>query len=91
MTNDLGLFWFGRILAAANLLYFSINLFGFLIPQFLPRAFERYFTERDETRAKMAEDKRMEKSAKTPKTTTSPLQQPSQQQQPTSDDTKKED
>lgn len=38
-------------------MYFSINLFGFLIPKFLPRAFERYFRERDEIHAKTAEDK----------------------------------
>lgn len=49
--------WFGRGLAAANLGYFSLNLFGFLIPRFLPKAFERYYKERDETYAKMAEDK----------------------------------
>lgn len=49
--------WFGRSLAVANLVYFSINLFGFLIPRFLPRAFERYFRERDEIHAKTAEDK----------------------------------
>lgn len=42
----------------ANFVYFSINLFGFLIPRFLPRAFERYFRERDEVHAKVAEDKR---------------------------------
>ncbi|KAJ9176150.1 hypothetical protein P3X46_011493 [Hevea brasiliensis] len=57
-VKDIGWYWFGRILAAMNLLYFSINLFGFLIPQFLPRAFEKYFQERNETHAKMAEDKR---------------------------------
>ena len=45
-------------MAVANLAYFSINLFVFLIPRFLPRAFERYFRERDETRAKIEEDKR---------------------------------
>jgi hypothetical protein len=50
--------WFGRALAMANLVYFSINLFGFLIPKFLPRAFEKYFKMRDEVRAKTAEDKR---------------------------------
>ncbi|OWM89789.1 uncharacterized protein LOC116198916 [Punica granatum] len=49
-------FWFGRGLAVLNLAYFSINLFGFLIPRLLPRAFERYFQETDETYAKMAED-----------------------------------
>ncbi|KAF8390672.1 hypothetical protein HHK36_025199 [Tetracentron sinense] len=50
--------WFGKGLAVANLGYFSINLFGFLIPRFLPRAFERYFRERDEIHSKVAEDKR---------------------------------
>ncbi|XP_062150845.1 uncharacterized protein LOC133859426 [Alnus glutinosa] len=49
--------WFGRSLAVANLVYFSINMFGFLIPRFLPRAFEMYFRERDEIHAKTAEDK----------------------------------
>ncbi|WVZ85306.1 hypothetical protein U9M48_032251 [Paspalum notatum var. saurae] len=49
--------WFGRGLAAANLVYFSANLFGFLIPRFLPRAFEKYFRMRDELCAKTAEDK----------------------------------
>lgn len=55
--KDVVWFWFGRSLAAVNLLYFSVNLFGFLIPRFLPRAFERYFRERDEIHGKMAEDK----------------------------------
>ena len=50
--------WFGRYLAAANLLYFSANLFVFLIPRFLPRAFEKYFRMRDEVCAKTAEDRR---------------------------------
>ncbi|KAJ9169298.1 hypothetical protein P3X46_017505 [Hevea brasiliensis] len=57
-AKDIAWYWFGRILAAVNLLYFSINLFGFLIPRFLPRAFEKYFHEGDETHWKMAEDKR---------------------------------
>ncbi|XP_057949622.1 uncharacterized protein LOC131144784 [Malania oleifera] len=56
--KDAAWLWFGRVLAAANLVYFSINLFCFLIPRFLPRAFERYFRERDEIHAKMSEDKR---------------------------------
>ncbi|KAJ9709894.1 hypothetical protein PVL29_001398 [Vitis rotundifolia] len=56
--KDVAWFWFGKTLAVANLVYFSINLFVFLIPRFLPRAFERYFRERDETRAKIEEDKR---------------------------------
>jgi len=38
--------WFGRALSAANAIYYTINLFGFLIPMFLPRAFESYFEDR---------------------------------------------
>lgn len=38
--------WFGRSLSAANAIYYTINLFGFLIPMFLPRAFESYFEDR---------------------------------------------
>ncbi|MBA0698357.1 hypothetical protein Goari_021850 [Gossypium aridum] len=56
--KDIVWHWLGKGLAAANLLYFSINLFFFLIPRFLPRAFERYFKERDEIHCKMSEDKR---------------------------------
>ncbi|XP_021293414.1 uncharacterized protein LOC110423518 [Herrania umbratica] len=56
--RDIAWDWFGKGLAAANLFYFSINLLCFLIPRFLPRAFERYFRERDEVDAKMSEDKR---------------------------------
>ncbi|CAD5313874.1 unnamed protein product [Arabidopsis thaliana] len=50
-------FWFGRYLALANLGYFGVNLLCFLIPRFLPRAFEQYFRERDEILAKSQEDK----------------------------------
>ncbi|XP_052205586.1 uncharacterized protein LOC127810251 [Diospyros lotus] len=56
--KDVAWFWFGRGLAVANLAYFSINLFCFLIPRFLPRAFETYFRARDEVHAKEAEDRR---------------------------------
>lgn len=56
--QDLAWLWFGRGLAVANFGYFSINLFGFLVPRFLPRAFDRYFKERDEVFAKTAEDRR---------------------------------
>ncbi|XP_012572208.1 uncharacterized protein [Cicer arietinum] len=55
--KDKAWFGFGRVLAVANLVYFSINLFGFLIPRFLPRAFKSYFQERGEVYAKAAEDK----------------------------------
>ncbi|XP_071722690.1 uncharacterized protein [Rutidosis leptorrhynchoides] len=58
-TKDIAWFWFGRNLAVANLVYFSINMFCFLIPRFLPRAFERYFKDRDaETHSKSLEDHR---------------------------------
>ncbi|KAH9626428.1 hypothetical protein KSS87_018731 [Heliosperma pusillum] len=57
-AKDAAWFWFGRTLAVANMAYFSMNLFCFLIPRFLPRAFERYFNERDEIRMKMSEDRR---------------------------------
>lgn len=40
--------WFGRALSAGNAIYFTLNLFGFLIPMFLPRAFESYFADRDQ-------------------------------------------
>ncbi|XP_022734745.1 uncharacterized protein LOC111288219 [Durio zibethinus] len=56
--KDIAWDWFGKGLAVANLSYFSINLLCFLIPRFLPRAFERYFRERDEVHGKMSEDKR---------------------------------
>lgn len=58
MVQDIVWYWFGKSLAVANLAYFSINLFCFLVPRFLPRAFERYFRERDEIQAKTVEDKR---------------------------------
>ncbi|CAA7015674.1 unnamed protein product [Microthlaspi erraticum] len=50
-------FWFGRYLAVANFAYFGVNLLCFLIPRFLPRAFQQYFRERDEVLAKSQEDK----------------------------------
>ncbi|KAG9445953.1 hypothetical protein H6P81_012081 [Aristolochia fimbriata] len=59
--QDVAWLWFGKVLAVANLAYFSVNLFAFLIPRFLPRAFEQYLNQRDnndEVAAKMAEDKR---------------------------------
>lgn len=55
--QDIAWSWFGRGVAVANLVYFSINLFGFLIPRFLPRAFDRYFQQKGEVYAKEAEDK----------------------------------
>lgn len=63
-VKDIAWYWFGRSLAVVNLAYFSINLFIFLIPIFLPRAFEIYFRERDEIESKMAEDKRSAAASK---------------------------
>ncbi|KAK9108528.1 hypothetical protein Syun_024539 [Stephania yunnanensis] len=64
--SDVAWFWFGRSLAMANFSYFSINLLGFLIPRLLPRAFERYFRERDEVVAKGAEDHRSASQSASP-------------------------
>jgi len=52
-------FGFGKSLAAGNMIYYTINLFVFLLPMFLPRAFERYF----ESRAVYLEEKAKEKAA----------------------------
>ncbi|KAE8687372.1 transcription factor bHLH76-like [Hibiscus syriacus] len=60
--------WFGKGLAVANLLYFSINLFLFLIPGFLPQAFERYFKEMVDMQGEMSEDKRPTVANKSPTT-----------------------
>ncbi|KAH6806978.1 transmembrane protein, partial [Perilla frutescens var. frutescens] len=60
--SDVGWYWFGRCLALMNLGYFATNLFCFLIPRFLPLAFERYFRGRDETQAKLAHDKNKNKN-----------------------------
>ncbi|KAF3652700.1 putative transcription factor bHLH76-like [Capsicum annuum] len=57
LFKDVTWYWFGKGLAVVNLAYFAVNLFGFLIPQFLPRAFERYFREKSEVNSKLAEDK----------------------------------
>ncbi|KAG0581211.1 hypothetical protein KC19_4G232800 [Ceratodon purpureus] len=45
-VNEEAWFWFGKFLAGANTIYYTINLFVFLIPMFLPRAFEKYFESR---------------------------------------------
>ncbi|KDP22256.1 hypothetical protein JCGZ_26087 [Jatropha curcas] len=36
--------YFGRALAVANLAFWCFNLFGFLLPVYLPRAFEKYYS-----------------------------------------------
>ncbi|KVI07140.1 uncharacterized protein LOC112510520 [Cynara cardunculus var. scolymus] len=35
----------GRVLAIANMVYWSFNLLGFLLPVYLPRAFKRYYSD----------------------------------------------
>ncbi|XP_038685814.1 uncharacterized protein LOC119985594 [Tripterygium wilfordii] len=35
----------GRALAIANLAFWSFNLFGFLLPVYLPKAFKRYYSD----------------------------------------------
>ncbi|KAF2320437.1 hypothetical protein GH714_027511 [Hevea brasiliensis] len=35
---------FGRALAVANMAFWCFNLFGFLLPVFLPRAFKKYYS-----------------------------------------------
>ncbi|KAL1218694.1 hypothetical protein V5N11_028836 [Cardamine amara subsp. amara] len=55
--NVVAWIWVGQYLAIANLGYFGVNLLCFLIPRFLPRAFDQYFRERDEILAKIEEDK----------------------------------
>ncbi|CAN4100581.1 unnamed protein product [Withania somnifera] len=57
LLKDVAWNWFGKGLAVANLAYFAINLFGFLIPKFLPLAFERYFRERNEVHSKISTHK----------------------------------
>eukprot|EP00246_Nothoceros_aenigmaticus_P007041 TRINITY_DN20639_c0_g1_i1.p1 TRINITY_DN20639_c0_g1~~TRINITY_DN20639_c0_g1_i1.p1 ORF type:complete len:270 (-),score=28.95 TRINITY_DN20639_c0_g1_i1:609-1418(-) len=49
--------WFGRGLAVANFVYFAFNLFGFLIPAFLPRALDHYFEERNAHNKEVAQKK----------------------------------
>lgn len=52
-------FWFGRVPALSNLAYFSINMFGFLILRFLPKAFNQHLTEENEIQRKVVEDKQV--------------------------------
>ncbi|KAJ7957525.1 Transmembrane protein [Quillaja saponaria] len=70
--QDIAWCWFGKSLAVANLGYFSVNLFCFLIPIFLPRAFERYFKDTGEISSKMAEDKSSASSTLTVKKSQAP-------------------
>lgn len=58
--RDYAWMWFGRGLASANLIYFTINIFCFILPRFIPRALERYFQAKaslEATQKKVADDK----------------------------------
>ncbi|GLJ41690.1 hypothetical protein SUGI_0862890 [Cryptomeria japonica] len=46
---------YGRALAVANLVFWCFNLFCFLLPVYLPRAFRKYYEE--EASVKMVKDK----------------------------------
>ncbi len=50
-------FWFERGLVVANAVYYVGNLFGFLSPFFLPRAFEQYFEQKKKHEADEIERK----------------------------------
>jgi hypothetical protein len=45
--RDAGWIWFGRGLAALNLVFWTANLFFFLVPLFLPRAMKMHFLQED--------------------------------------------
>ncbi|KAL0371716.1 UNVERIFIED_CONTAM: hypothetical protein Scaly_0853200 [Sesamum calycinum] len=42
-----GRLYAGRALAVANMAFWSFNLFGFLLPVFLPKVFKIYYSNRD--------------------------------------------
>eukprot|EP00850_Spirogloea_muscicola_P002031 SM000007S20991 [mRNA] locus=s7:1339636:1341478:+ [translate_table: standard] len=54
VSPDVGFPLFGRALALANLVFWAFNLFCFLIPMFLPRAFQRHFELQQEAREQSA-------------------------------------
>eukprot|EP00850_Spirogloea_muscicola_P020328 SM000212S06921 [mRNA] locus=s212:196258:203658:- [translate_table: standard] len=54
VSPDVGFPLFGRALALANLVFWAFNLFCFLIPMFLPRAFQRHFELQQEAKEQSA-------------------------------------
>jgi hypothetical protein len=50
--RDAGWAWFGRGLAALNLVFWTANLFFFLVPLFVPRAMKAHFLAESEAGAK---------------------------------------
>lgn len=41
---------FGKVLAMVNMLFWGFNLFGFLLPIYLPKAFKKYYNSSDESK-----------------------------------------
>ncbi|GJU88193.1 hypothetical protein Tco_1300616 [Tanacetum coccineum] len=41
---------FGRVLAMVNLVFWGFNLFGFLLPIYLPKAFKKYYASSDNSK-----------------------------------------
>ncbi|PWA93411.1 hypothetical protein CTI12_AA072170 [Artemisia annua] len=41
---------FGRVLAMVNMVFWGFNLFGFLLPVYLPKAFKKYYASSDESK-----------------------------------------
>ena len=52
--------FFGRLLAWANMIFWSINLFVFLVPMFLPRAFRKHFEIEEAKKSGVPETKLVE-------------------------------
>jgi hypothetical protein len=77
--------YFGRALSAANAIYYTINLFCFLIPMFLPRAFESYFNDRAQYQAEHPKQEKSSMSSMFP----SKLPVPSLLKKPHSEEGKK--
>ncbi|KAL3837689.1 hypothetical protein ACJIZ3_022280 [Penstemon smallii] len=46
LRMEISYFGFGRALAVANMAFWSFNLFGFLLPVFLPKAFKIYYSNK---------------------------------------------
>ncbi|KAF8413186.1 hypothetical protein HHK36_001162 [Tetracentron sinense] len=56
--------YFGRGIAIANLILWCYNLFGFLLPVFLPRAFKRYYGYKVKSVGKMMRLQKIEEKGK---------------------------
>lgn len=56
---------FGRYLAVANLVVWSVNLFGFLVPVFLPRSMKKFYEMELSASESRAKDAQVEKDVST--------------------------